>query len=106
MQYSTAFTHESGAVRAKFAPQPNPAATIRGVVPFVEGILGSAPAATSIRIAGISVACAARQNAVAPDGSTQLWSPESDRNQTFCVSLAFGFAPLSSRAFIRSMYLM
>ena len=46
--------------------KPMPAATISGVTPSSVGISGSAPRATSSRIAATSLAWAARQNVVAP----------------------------------------
>src|ERR1700722_6116960 len=98
-QYCTAGIQELGALREKLAAQPRPAATIKGVEPLVEAIFGSAPASISMCIALRSVACAARQNAVAPPESTQPWSPDSDRNQTFALNLAFGLAPFARSAF-------
>jgi hypothetical protein len=67
--YFTAASQEFGAFLLKFAAQPNPEATMSGVAPASDARLGSAPAATSMRMASRSVAWAALQNGVAPAGS-------------------------------------
>ncbi len=65
-------------------------------------MFGSPPAATSIRIASMSLANAARQNGVVPAVPIQASSWSLGRNHSFLTSLAFGSAPRSSSAFINS----
>ena len=49
-----------------------------------------------VRVTDFGLACAARQNAVAPAVVTQCWSWVSERNHSFLASRRFGSAPLSS----------
>jgi hypothetical protein len=65
-------------------------------------MLGSAPAATSKRIASTSLAYAARQNGVAPLSSTPDRSVLKLVNQTFFLTRAFTSAPLLTSIFIKS----
>src|SRR5215813_10304030 len=67
-------------------------------------MFGLAPAAIRIFIAGTSFALAASQNAVAPSGLIQ--SPWKLRYHGFFPSLAFGSAPLSSRALSSSRWVV
>jgi hypothetical protein len=102
--YFTAASHESGALREEFAPQPRPAATISAVTPSVDRVFGSAPFETSSFIAATSVDSAARQKGVAPFLSihSSLWCV--GRNQSAFFNGAFGSAPRSSSSFINSRY--
>ena len=52
-----------------------PAATISGVVPSALGIVASAPASSSTRIASVSVTLAARKKGVAPSRLSRLRWP-------------------------------
>src|SRR5436190_835996 len=71
-QYFTASIAGYGALTLQFAAQPIPAAACSGVSPAGVASFGSAPRATNNRIALMSLDCAARQNEVAPAGSTQV----------------------------------
>ncbi len=69
---------------------------------FIVGMFGSAPYLTSSFIASMSLAYAARQNGVAPVSSTRSRSKLYCVYQSFRLIRAFGFAPLSRSACIRS----
>ena len=73
------FTASSSAAgpSSKVSPtaQFTPAAAISGVVPAAVAMFGSAPCASSNRIAARSPAAAARKNGVCPVRSTQATEP-------------------------------
>src|ERR1051325_1073047 len=71
-QYFTASSAVYGERTLQFHAQPMPAAACSGVYPAFVASLGSAPCATRKRMATMSLDWAARQNAVAPAGSTHV----------------------------------
>src|SRR5262249_1622862 len=86
----TAASRASGAKLVTCGSRPKPAAACSGDAPELEVILGFAPAASRIFIAGISLAFAASQKAVAPSGLIQ--SPWNVRNHSFLPRRALGSA--------------